>query len=154
MFEAKKDGRLTDDAARAVMKGALQNFLGQQGQQDTSVVDSSGVQEVMGAALDADKSSVKVTDEKAGEIQTVEVSKDAEPGGEGQPAPTKTQARTGPRNLIGRREQTSKLATYPQERSSQIGGSGAEVLCSLGLGITTGPIGKVRWWRPVPSLST
>ena len=86
VLEAKKDGRLTDDAARAVMKGALQNFLGQQGQQDKSVVDSSAVKEAMGAALDADKSKVTVTDEKAGETQTVEVSKEGGPGAEGQPA--------------------------------------------------------------------
>jgi len=86
VLEAKKDGRLTDDAARAVMKGALQNFLGQQGQQDKSVVDSDAVKEAMGAALDADKSKVTVTDEKAGEQQTVEVSKQTDPGAEGQPA--------------------------------------------------------------------
>jgi len=84
VLEAKKDGRLTDEAARAVMKGALQNFLGKQGEKDASVVDAKGVTEAMGAALDADKSKVTVTDEKAGEVQTVEVSKEGGPGAEGQ----------------------------------------------------------------------
>ena len=86
VFEAKKDGRLTDEAARTIMKGALQNFLGQQGQQQSSVIESDSVKEAIGAAVDAQNSSVKVTEEKAGEKQTVEVSKEG-PGAEGQATP-------------------------------------------------------------------
>jgi pimeloyl-ACP methyl ester carboxylesterase len=84
VLEAKKDGRLTDGAAREIMKGALGNFLGKQGEKESSVVDSSAVQEAMGAAVDAKKSKVTVTEEKAGEAQTVEVSKEG-PGAEGNP---------------------------------------------------------------------
>jgi hypothetical protein len=99
VLEAKKDGRLTDEAARTVMKGALQNFLGQQGTQATSVVDSESVQEAVGAAVDAGKSKVTVTEEKAGEQQTVEVSKEeATPGSEGQPA-TNVPTLAGPTTL-------------------------------------------------------
>ena len=100
VLEAKKDGRLTDDAARAVMKGALQNFLGQQGQQDTSVTDSDAVKEAVGAAVDAKNSKVTVTDEKAGEQQTVEVSKEVAPGDEGQPTPSTTPTLAGPTTLV------------------------------------------------------
>ena len=89
VLEAKKDGRLSDSAAREIMKGALGNFLGKQGEKESSVVDSEAVQEAVGSAVDAKKSKVTVTDEKAGEQQTVEVSKDATtPGSEGQPAPS------------------------------------------------------------------
>ncbi|HSE32936.1 MAG TPA: hypothetical protein VLA93_15285, partial [Pyrinomonadaceae bacterium] len=98
VLEAKKDGRLTDDAAREIMKGALGNFLGKQGETQSSVVDSGAVQEAMGAAVDADKSKVTVTEEKAGETQTVEVSKEAKPGAEGQPAQA-VPTLTGPATL-------------------------------------------------------
>lgn len=88
--QAKKDGRLTDEAAREITKGALQALIGQQGAQDTSVVDSDSVQGVMGAALDSKKSKVSVKEESAGEQQTVEVSQEGGPGAEGQ-APIATE---------------------------------------------------------------
>jgi hypothetical protein len=85
---AKKDGRLTGDAAREVSKAALKALVGQHGApgKDASVVDSDAVQKALNAAGDAKKSTVTVKEESAGQQQTVEVVKEG-PGAEGQVAP-------------------------------------------------------------------
>lgn len=82
--EARNDGRLTGEAAREITKGALQALIGQQAAQDSSIMDSASAQEAMGAALDSSKSKVRVTEESAGEQQTVEVSQEGGPGAEGE----------------------------------------------------------------------
>jgi hypothetical protein len=97
--QAKKDGRLTDDSARDVTKGALQALIGQHGAQSgSSVVDFDSVQAAMSAAADAKKSSVSVKEESAGQQQTVEVSQEGGPGAEGQPAGGP--ALTGPASVL------------------------------------------------------
>jgi hypothetical protein len=110
--EAKKDGRLTDDAAREVTKGALQSLIGQQGQQDASVVDSDAVQEAMNSTVGARKSSVKVSEKEAGEQQTVEVTQEAGPAAEGQPA-ARAPALTGPARLQRVTDANYQVANVP-----------------------------------------
>ena len=85
--QAKKDGRLTDEEAREITKGALKALIGQQGTNGGSVIDSPKVQEAIGAAASAKKGSVTITDSSAGQQQTVEVSQEGGPGAEGSVTP-------------------------------------------------------------------
>jgi hypothetical protein len=84
--QAKQEGHLTEEAARQITRGALQALIGQQGAQDTSLLNSQGLQQALNAAAASPNSTVRVTDEAAGQQQTVEVTKEG-PGAEGQAAP-------------------------------------------------------------------
>ena len=85
--QAKRDGILTEDQTREITKGALRSLFGQSGAAGGSVLDSQNVQDAIGAAADAKKSSVTITDSSAGQEQTVQVSQEGGPGAEGTAPP-------------------------------------------------------------------
>ncbi|WP_089940021.1 Ig-like domain-containing protein [Candidatus Entotheonella palauensis] len=84
--QAKKDGRLTGEAARDVTKKALQALIGEHGEEDGSFTDSDVVKDQVESVRDAKKSKVQFSDASAGTQQTVEISQEGGPGPEGQAA--------------------------------------------------------------------